>query len=163
MTVTTIGMMRPCFTTGYPFQGKLNELIDWIRVWIRHWFELNGWLNRSGPRQSVGRRFHQRPAVAQPHPIENRRIGGGRRPSVRHFATIEGIARMRVENSQPVPRDGQHPGRSAGRHSTQTQSPSGYPAPHPILSQRKSRYLFLGSSRQVRLKKKWSIHLTTDD
>ena len=26
MTVTTIGMMRPCFTTGYPFQGKIHHL-----------------------------------------------------------------------------------------------------------------------------------------
>uniref|UniRef100_A0A0P5S8D7 Paired box protein Pax-7 n=1 Tax=Daphnia magna TaxID=35525 RepID=A0A0P5S8D7_9CRUS len=28
MTVTTIGMMRPCFTTGYPFQGqgRVNQL-----------------------------------------------------------------------------------------------------------------------------------------
>jgi len=74
-------------------------------------------LSRSRPRarEPAGRHVHQRPAVAQRGPVENRRDGRGRREAQQHIQTAQSVARVRVQDTQQVPRDGQH---SAG-HSQQ--------------------------------------------
>ena len=68
---------------------------------------------RPGSGQPVGRRVHQRPSPAESHPPEDRRTGGGRSAAVRHLAPAARLARLCVQDLEPLPGDGQHP---AGRH-----------------------------------------------
>jgi len=64
------------------------------------------YVHRPGPGEPVRRRVYQRPAVTQPHTAEDRRDGRGRRTTVRHIQAVARVARVRVENTEPVPRDG---------------------------------------------------------
>lgn len=62
-------------------------------------------VHRPGPGEPVGWRVHQRPAVAEPHTVEDRRDGRGRRATVRHIQTVTRVTRMRVKNPEPLPGD----------------------------------------------------------
>ena len=106
--------------------------------------------NRSGARESAGRSVHQWPSAAQPHPFEDRRTGGGRRPSVRHLAPVARVPRLRLQDPQPLPGDGQHPSRSVGRDEAEAEPPSGHPTSYPGLPYGEPGHLFVGSARQVR-------------
>ena len=112
-------------------------------------FCLSKLCNRSGARESAGRSVHQWPSAAQPHPFEDRRTGGGRRPSVRHLAPVARVPRLRLQDPQPLPGDGQHPSRSRRWGQTEAQPPARHPAPHPGLPYGEPRHLFLGNQRQV--------------
>lgn len=65
-------------------------------------------VHRPGPGEPVRWCVHQRPAVAQPHTVEDCRDGRGRCETLRHIQTAARIARMRVKNTESIPRDGQH-------------------------------------------------------
>lgn len=80
------------------------------------------YLYRPGPHEPARRRVHQRAAVAQPYPSEDRGNGRGRRPPLRHIPSAPGVSRLRVQDPQPVPGDRQHP---AGRDRRQ-QAQSGH-------------------------------------
>jgi len=76
-------------------------------------------LSRSRPRarEPAGRHVHQRPAVTQRGPVENRRDGRGRRQAQQHIQTAQSVARLRVQDTQQVPGDGQHPAGHSQRRS----------------------------------------------
>ena len=58
--------------------------------------------------QSTGRNVRQRPAVAQPRPGQDHRVGPARDQTLRHFASAEGLPRLRVQDIGPVQRDRLH-------------------------------------------------------
>lgn len=105
-------------------------------------------VRRPGPGEPVRRRVHQRPAIAQPHTAEDRRDGRGRRAAVRHIQTVARVARMRVENTEPLPRDGQHQARRDRRQQAQG-GHAGRGAPHRGVQDGKPRHFQLGNTRQV--------------
>jgi len=76
---------------------------------------------RPGSRQSARRSVHQRPPAAEPHPAEDRRVGGGGSPSLRHLPAAARLSRLRVKDPQSLPGDGQHPAGSHRRIETQEQ------------------------------------------
>lgn len=75
---------------------------------------------RSGPRQPIGRRVYKRTSASEPHPSEDRGDGGGRRTTVRHLPTAQGVPRMREQNPEPLSGDRKHPTRSDRRFETET-------------------------------------------
>jgi len=105
-------------------------------------------VRRPGPGEPVRRRVHQRPAVAQPHTAEDRRDGRGRRAAVRHIQTVARVARMRVENTEPLPGDGQHQARRDRRQQAEG-GHAGRGAPHRGVQDGEPRHFQLGDSRQV--------------
>lgn len=106
------------------------------------------YVHRPGPGQPVRRRVHQRPAVAQPHTAEDRRNGRGRGPAVRHIQTVARVARLRVENPEPVPGDGQHQARRDRRQQAEG-GHAGRGAPDRGVQDGKPRDIQLGNTRQV--------------
>lgn len=105
-------------------------------------------VRRPGPGEPVRWRVHQRPAVAQPHTAEDCRDGRGRRAAVRHIQAAARVARMRVENTEPVPGDGQHQARRDRRQQAQG-GHAGRGAPHRGVQDGKPRYFQLGNTGQV--------------
>ena len=61
--------------------------------------------NRARAREPVGRRVHQRSAAAQPHPPQDHRDGGGRRAALRHLAPAARQPRVRLQDTQQIPRN----------------------------------------------------------
>lgn len=112
-------------------------------------FTVRSWrVRRPGPGEPVRRRVHQRPAVAQPHTAEDRRDGRGRRAAVRDIQTAARVARLRVENTEPVPGDGQHQARRDRRQQAQG-GHAGRGAAHRRVQDGEPGHIQLGNTRQV--------------
>ena len=104
--------------------------------------------DRTRTRQSAGWRVHQWPSVAQSHSSENRRTGRRRSASLRHFATVAGVARMRVQDPEPLPGNRKHPAgchwriQAQGDHQRRREEDR-------RLSARESQHFLVGDPRQT--------------
>ncbi len=89
------------------FEFVFSLMFDFMFVF----FDPQSLLRRARQGQPARRRVHQRPTPPKPHSTKDRRDGLSGRATVRHLTSATGVARVRVQDPQPVPGDRVHPPR----------------------------------------------------